>query len=72
MRFMEDRFWKQTMRNVAARFGITGITIEEKTVCVDRSRLWRNWRNVWQNMAIRSMLHMVTAPVRAVRRAAHH
>jgi hypothetical protein len=70
MKVMEDRFWRQTMRNVAARFGITGIVIEEKTVCVDRKRQWKNWRNVWHNMVIRTMLHLLTAPVRLLRRAA--
>jgi len=70
MKFMEDRFWRQTMRNVAAHFGITGLVIDEKTVVLDKSRLWKNWRNVWHNMAIRSVLHMLTAPVRLVRRAA--
>jgi hypothetical protein len=71
MRVMEDRFWKQTMRNVAAHFGITGIVIEQKTVALDKRRQWKNWRNVWHNMAIRSVLHMLTAPVRVLRRAAH-
>jgi len=71
MRFMEDRFWRQTMRNVAARFGITGIDIQEKLVVVDKKRQWKNWRNVWHNMAIRSVLHLLTAPVRLVRRVAH-
>ena len=71
MRRMEDRFWRQTLRNVAAHFGITGIVIEEKTVALDKRRQWKNWRNVWHNSAIRSMLHLLTAPVRVLRRAAH-
>jgi hypothetical protein len=70
MKVMEDRFWRQTMRNVAARFGITRITIDEKLVCVDKKRQWKNWRNVWHNMVIRSLLHVFTAPIRLVRRAA--
>ncbi len=71
MRLMEDRFWRQTMRNVAAHFGITGIEIDEKLVCVDKKRQWHNWRNVWHNMAIRSVLHVLTAPVRLIRRPKH-
>jgi hypothetical protein len=71
MRRMEDRFWRQTLRNVAAHFGITGIAIDEKTVLLDKRRQWKNWRNVWHNMAIRSVLHMLTAPVRLARRGAH-
>jgi hypothetical protein len=72
MRLMEDRFWKQTMRNVAKTFGITGIDITEKLVVLDKKRQWKNWRNVRHNMAIRSVLHMFTAPLRLVRRSAHH
>jgi hypothetical protein len=71
MRRMEDRFWRQTMRNVAATWGITGIDITEKLVVLDKKRQWKNWRNVRHNMAIRSVLHMLTAPVRLARRAAH-
>jgi hypothetical protein len=44
--------------------------IDEKTVCVDRKRQWKHWRNVWHNMVIRTMLHIATAPVRLVRRTA--
>ena len=72
VKFKEDRFWRQTMRNVAAHFGITGLVIDEKLVCIDSSRQWKNWRNIWHNMAIRSVLHMLTAPVRLVRRSLHH
>lgn len=68
MRRMEDRFWRQTMRNVAAHFGIPGASVTDETVCVDKTRLWHNWRNVWHNSGIRTMLHLLTAPVRAVRR----
>jgi len=67
MRRMEDRFWRQTMRNLAAHYGITRATVSEETVCVDRSRLWHNWRNVRHNSAIRTMLHLVSAPVRMFR-----
>jgi hypothetical protein len=71
MRRMEDRFWRQTLRNVAAHFGITGAVIDEKTVALDKRRQWKNWRNVWHNSAIRTVLHLLTAPVRLVRRVAH-
>ncbi len=69
MKLMEDRFWRQTMRNVAAHFGVTRADITGKTVCVDTKRQWKNWRNVWHNSGIRSVLHLLTAPVRLVRRA---
>lgn len=69
MKMMEDRFWRQTMRNVAAHFGITRIDIASTTVCVDKKRQWKNWRNIRQNSAIGSVLHLLTAPARLVRRA---
>jgi hypothetical protein len=69
MRFMEDKFWRQTMRNVAAHLGVGDIVIEEKTVCVDKKRQWKNWSNVRHNMAIRSVLHMLAAPFRRLRRS---
>jgi hypothetical protein len=66
MRRMEDRFWKATLRNVAAHVGVTDVDIDEKTVLVDKHRLWHNAVNIWYNAAIRSVLHLLTAPVRAV------
>ena len=68
MRRMEDRFWKATLVNVAAHVGAADVTIEEKTVLVDKHRIWRNAGNVWHNAGIRSVLHLLTAPIRAIRR----
>jgi hypothetical protein len=68
MKRKEDKFWKATLHNVAAHVGAVDITVEEKTVLVDKHRIWRNARNVWHNAAIRSVLHLLTAPVRALRR----
>ncbi len=68
MRRMEDRFWKATLVNVAAHFGVDGVVVEEKTVLVDKRRIWRNAGNVRHNAGIRSALHLITAPIRAIRR----
>ncbi|MDQ1705096.1 MAG: hypothetical protein QOF18_1462 [Frankiaceae bacterium] len=68
MKRMEDRFWMATLRNVAAHFGVLDAAVEERTVLVDKHRIWHNARNVWHNAGIRSVLHLLTAPVRAVRR----
>ena len=67
MKRMEDRFWKATLRNVAAHVGVGDIVIDEKTVLVDKHRIWRNAGNIWHNAAIRSVLHLLTAPLRAMR-----
>ena len=64
----EDDFWKGTLSNLAARYGVPNAEVSEETVCVDRKRLWTNWRNVWHNSGIRSALHIAAAPVRWIRR----
>ena len=53
----ENAFWEQTLRNVAAHFGIQGEAITE-VECVDPHRQWRYATNVWQNSAIRTALYM--------------
>ena len=61
---MQNDIWRQTLRNVARRFGVDA-TVESKIVVVDSHRQWRNAKNIWHNAAIRSGL---TAPLRLVRR----
>jgi hypothetical protein len=69
MRRMEDTFWKQTLLNVASRLGSLEAQVFESSVIVDKHRLWRNARNVWHNAGVRSVLHILTTPLRAVRGA---
>jgi hypothetical protein len=71
MRRREDAFWMATLRNLAAHHGVPDVTVDETTTCVDRKRLWSHWTNVRHNAGIRSGLHMVTAPVRALRRSSN-
>ena len=72
MRRMEDRFWKATMVNVAAHVGVPNAVVEEHTNLVDKHRIWRNAGNVWHNAAIRSVLHLLSAPIRRIRRGRGH
>jgi hypothetical protein len=67
----EDRFWSQTLGNVAAHFGHPEAAVDTKVVCVDKKRQWSRWRNVWHSSAIRSAIYMLEAPVRAVRGLGH-
>jgi hypothetical protein len=62
----EDEFWIGTLTNLASHYGVLGAEVMEETSCVDRKRLWSNWSNVWHNSGIRSGLHLLTAPLRAV------
>jgi hypothetical protein len=69
---MEDRMWQQTLRTLATHFGATSRDVEQRHVCVDRHRQWRQWRNIRYNAVIHTTLHALTAPgrwiVKAVRR----
>jgi hypothetical protein len=62
----EDRFWAQTLTNLAASFGHDG-EIDTQVVCVDKRRQWSRWRNVWHSSAIRSTLYTLGAPARAMK-----
>lgn len=65
---MEDRFWDQTLTNLAAAFGVHGAPVRQEMVCLDRKRQWKNARYVWYNSAIRSGIYMMTTPFRIVSR----
>lgn len=64
----EDEFWIGTLTNLASHYGVVGVEVKEETSCVDRKRLWSNWSNIWHNSGIRSGLHLLTAPFRAISR----
>jgi hypothetical protein len=60
----EDIFWPRTLKNVAAAHGVPNVMVQAHTECVDRRRLWKNWSNVRYNAGIRTISHMLTAPLR--------
>lgn len=61
---MQNDIWRQTLRNLAQRFGVDAV-VESRIVCVDKRRQWKNAKNIWQNAGIRSGL---SAPLRLLRR----
>ncbi len=67
----EDKFWIETLGNVAAHFGHPAAPVDTRIVCVDKKRQWSRWRNVWHSSAIRSAIYMLEAPVRGARGLAH-
>jgi hypothetical protein len=56
---MENRFWEQTLRNLAAHLGVADADVTTSVVCVDKRRQWSKARNVRNSVAIRSTWHMV-------------
>ena len=56
---MENRFWEQTLSNLATRLGVDDPTVTTTVVCVDKKRQWSKAKNVRHSVAIRSTLHMM-------------
>jgi hypothetical protein len=55
----ENRFWEQTLANLAASLGCEQPEVTTNVVCVDRKRQWSRAKNVRHSVAIRSTLHMM-------------
>jgi hypothetical protein len=65
---MEDRFWLQTLRNLAAHFQVRNCEPTLKRVLVDPRVQWSEAKNIWQNAAIRTGFYTIGAPVRWAKR----
>lgn len=65
---MEDRFWRQSLQNLAARFGVTAQVSQQNTV-LDPHLQWSQARNIWYNAAIRTTFYQLAAPLRWVGKA---
>lgn len=61
----EDKFWKGTLENLARHLGVEAKAEMSRTV-VDRKRQWSHWRNLRSNAAVRTMMHSLGAPFRAI------
>jgi len=64
---VEDDFWMQTLRNLAASFGSSSQP-ELKVVCIDPHMQWKEASNIWQNAGIRTGLYIMASPFRWIRR----
>ncbi len=69
MKRAEDVFWAGTLRNLATSHGVAA-EVHAESECLDKRRIWKNWRNVWHNAGIRSAWHTVTSPFRSSSSAA--
>lgn len=67
----EDEIWYHTLNSLAARFGVDG-QVTHNAERIDTRRQWRNVGNVWYNAGMRTALHQLAAPVRALGRIAGH
>jgi hypothetical protein len=64
---MEDDFWMQTLRNLAAHFNALGAEPVYRRVLVDPRLQWGEAKNIWQNAAIRTAFYTMAAPLRWLR-----
>jgi hypothetical protein len=71
----ENKFWEHTLTSVSRHLGVADPVVDANVVCVDSSRQWRHWTNVWHNAAIRSLFQsgarIMTAPFRRLRAKPH-
>jgi hypothetical protein len=63
-----DRFWEQTLANLATSVGVTEPAVVARKVCVDGRRQWRHARNLRFSPVLSMAMAMITAPARWLRR----
>jgi hypothetical protein len=61
---MNDRFWQQTLQNLARHHGATEPTVDTHVVCIDSRRQWRHAGNIRNSATLRTARRTLTAPVR--------
>jgi hypothetical protein len=65
----EDAFWQQTLKNLAAHFGVEGY-VQQAVTCVDPKVQWSEAKNIWHNAAVRTGIYYLMSPVRWLRNLA--
>jgi len=65
---MNDRFWRETLSNVAKAMGNADPRVDTQIVCIDKRRQWQHARNVRNSATLRTARHTLTAPVRWITR----
>jgi hypothetical protein len=63
-----DRFWEQTLANVARSVGVAAPVVSTTKACVDPRRQWRQARNVRFSPALSMAIATIGAPARWIRR----
>lgn len=65
---MNDRFWEQTLENLARSVGVASPEVRAVKLCVDKRRQWRYVRNLRFSAVLSMAVGTITAPVRWFRR----
>ena len=61
---LNDRFWRDTLTNLARHVGVAQPVVETQIVCIDKRRQWRYVRNLRNSASIRTVRRTLTAPIR--------
>ena len=59
----ENKFWQYTLAALAAHFSVVE-PVQTHVVCIDPHVQWSQFRNIWQNAAIRTFLYRMLTPLR--------
>jgi hypothetical protein len=60
---LNNRFWQQTLENLARHVGVASPVVDVRIVCVDRKRQWRMVGNVRHSATLRTARHTLPARV---------
>jgi hypothetical protein len=63
-----DRFWEDTLANLAVSVGVSEPVVMAQKVCVDARRQWHHARNLRFSPAVTMAVATITAPARWLRR----
>ena len=61
---LNDRFWQETLTNLARHVGVVEPAVDTLVVCLDRRRQWRYVRNLRNSASIRTARRTLGAPFR--------
>jgi len=61
---LNDRFWRQTLENLARHVGVASPVVDVQSVCIDKRRQWRHAGNLRNSAILRTARHTMTAPAR--------
>jgi hypothetical protein len=65
---LNNRFWGQTLANLARHVGVAEPNVDTRVVCIDRHRQWRQARNIRHSVTVRTVRLTLTAPFRRLSR----
>lgn len=64
---VNDRFWEETLRNLASHLGVADPLVTRRVICVDRRRQWRYASNLRRSPILGGVVRLVTRPFSRLR-----